>query len=278
MLITIVFGRERVAVPPAWGKLSLQAGIVLLGFGISTETMWQLSRDYTLIVSGYVILAAIIGLLLGRAFGLSQNESLLMSSGTAICGGTTVATISPIIDAKAHETGAALAVIFLLNAIALVAFPFIGQWLELSQQQFGLWAAMAIHDTASVVATAQVYGDEAAITAATVKLGRTLWLIPLVVGLSVISRKDSNAARVPLFVVLFVVASVLGSILAVPDQLSRSVSFVAKSLFVVALFLIGLEVSRETLRSLRFRVVAHAVLLWSLVAGATLVLISVVLR
>jgi uncharacterized membrane protein YadS len=170
----------------------------------------------------------------------------------------------------------ALAIVFLLNAVALLTFPLIGDYLHLSQTQFGVWAAFAIHDTSSVVATAAVYGDQAANVATTVKLGRTLWLIPLVVVASLVAGRGEIGdvkVRLPGFILLFILASVLGSVLPMPAWLPAAASLLSKCLLVLALLLIGSEISRQTLRQLRGRVLVQALLLWLLVVPVTLVLV-----
>ncbi|MEC7379570.1 MAG: putative sulfate exporter family transporter, partial [Pseudomonadota bacterium] len=194
-----------------WGKLSLQAAIVLLGFTLGFDRMLQVSADYGLVVAVFVLGTLALGFLLAKALASETGEATLLSSGTAICGGTAIATLAPIIQAKPNNVGVAMALVFLLNAVALLTFPYIGQVLELSQQDFGAWVALAIHDTSSVVATAAIYGDEAAVVATTVKLGRTLWLIPLAFAVSLIYRSSEARLRVPGFILLFILAAGLGS-------------------------------------------------------------------
>ena len=152
----------------------LQAAIVLLGLKLNAAQLLDISGTYALPIAGLVCATSLLGLSLGWLVRSDHSTNALISSGTAICGGTTIATLSPIIAARPEQTGAALCVVLLLNAIALITFPTIGTWLNLSQEQFGVWAALAIHDTSSVVATAQMYGTEAAEIATTVKIGRTL--------------------------------------------------------------------------------------------------------
>ena len=170
----------------------------------------------------------------------------MLSGGTAICGGTAIATLAPIIQAKPQHVGVAMALVFLFNAVALLTFPYIGHALDLSQQDFGAWVALAIHDTSSVVATAAIYGDEAAVVATTVKLGRTLWLIPLAFAVGLIYRSSEARLRVPGFILLFIAAAVLGSFIPMNDALLGGISVLSKALLVVALGMIGLEIDRAT--------------------------------
>ena len=253
---------------------ALQGGIVLLGFGIQASQLWTLTTQFAWVVTLYIGTVIMLGVLGARLLRLAPNEGHLITGGTAICGGTAVVTLAPIIGARPAQTGAVLGIIFLLNAFALLTFPIIGHALDLNQTQFGLWAALAIHDTASVVATAQIYGDEAAQVATTLKLGRTLWLVPAVLVLSFWYRSESNDGRIPTFVFLFIGTSLAGSFFALPDALLSGFNLLSKGLLVIALFLIGLTLSMEAIRSIRFRTLAHALGLWCLLAPLTLILIK----
>ena len=166
-----------------------------------------------------------------------------------------------------------MALVFLLNALALLTFPYIGHFLELSQQDFGAWVALAIHDTSSVVATAALYGDEAAIVATTVKLGRTLWLIPLAFVVGLIYRSDEAKLRVPGFVLLFIAAAIVGSLLPLGETVVGGISVVSKVLLVVAMGMIGLEIDRATLSQISWRSIGLGVGLWLLAAPAALALV-----
>ena len=215
----------------------------------------------------------VAGLAIGLALGNQRKSSQLISSGTAICGGTTIASLSPVIQARPEQTGVALTLVFMLNALALFTFPVIGEYLSLSQEQFGVWAALAIHDTSSVVATSALYGEEAAMVATTVKLGRTLWLIPLLLVFSVLQHQGSAKLRIPVFIVLFIVTACTGSIVALPAGVVSAASSASKMLLVIALFFIGTEISRETLRGLRGTVLVHGLLLWALAVPLTLLVV-----
>lgn len=256
-----------------WGKLSLQSAIVLLGFTLGFDRLMQVSADYGLVVAVFVLGTLALGFVLAKALANEKAEATLLSSGTAICGGTAIATLAPIIQAKPHNVGVAMALVFLLNAVALLTFPYIGHALGLSQQDFGAWVALAIHDTSSVVATAAIYGDEAAVVATTVKLGRTLWLIPLAFVVSLSYRSSEARLRVPGFILLFILAAALGSFVPLGDELLTAVSAVSKILLVVALGMIGLEIDRTTLSQVSWRSVALGVGLWVVVAPAALALV-----
>jgi len=253
-----------------WGRLALQSAIVLLGFTLSIGRVAEVSSDSLSLVAAYVVGVLGIGLLLARGLRLERESGWLMASGTAICGGTAIATLAPLLGARADQVGVAIGIVFLLNAAALFGFPAIGHWLGMSQVQFGMWAALAIHDTSSVLATAAIYGNEALEIATTVKLGRTLWLIPLTLIVSLAQRASAARVRVPPFILAFIAVSVLTTILPFPGWVGHTAGRVSKALLVTALFFIGTEISWPTLRLMRGRVLVHALLLWSLAGSATL--------
>ncbi len=268
--LTMTMNRALVTGGNTIGKYMLQAAIVLLGMKLDITALWQTSADYAGLIAIYVIGALVIGLAIARGLGVDRIPGTLIAAGTAICGGTTIATIAPILRAPPAQIGLTLAIVFLLNAFALLTFPAIGDWLGLSQTEFGVWVALAIHDTSSVVATAALYGEEAADVATTLKLGRTLWLIPLVLAVSMMERTQDAKLRVPGFILLFVVASAIGTIIGVPDTVTALAATGSKALLIGALFFVGTEITRTTIAQLRGRVVWQALLLWALVVPATL--------
>ena len=270
LTISITLDRSPIAGGSIYGKYLLQTAIVLLGLKLNAAQLLDISGTYALPIAGFVCVTSVIGLLLGWFIRSDRSTNALISSGTAICGGTTIATLSPIIAARPEQTGAALCVVFLLNAVALITFPAIGTWLNLSQEQFGVWAALAIHDTSSVVATAQVYGTKAAEIATTVKIGRTLWLIPLIVIASLVVGAQQSKIRIPNFVFVFVGASLLGSWVGLSNPATMLIGDIASALLVVALFFVGTEITRQTLKSLRLTTVLHGVALWLFVIPVVL--------
>jgi len=255
---------------PHVSRLCLQTAIVLLGFKLDVQTVWSLSADYALLTTGYVLSTVTLGLVLGTLLRVDKVPTQLIASGTAICGGTTIASLSPLLGARSQDTAVTLGLVFLLNAVALFTFPAIGHWLNMSQLQFGLWSALAIHDTSSVVATAGIYGDEAQAVATTIKLGRTLWLIPAVFIAGLIGPGGSAKLRVPGFILLFLLAAGVTSVTALPAPLLTGASTLSKALLVAALFFIGTEITRSTLRKIHGRVVWQAVALWLIVVPLTL--------
>ena len=269
--VVLVFDRTPFPAAATWGKYALQAAIVLLGLKLNPGQLVQISADYSLLVSGYVLLTLALGLLLGRIFRNETGSSQLLASGTAICGGTAIASLSPVIRARPDQTAVALSLVFLLNAIALFTFPAIGEFFELSQHQFGVWAALAIHDTSSVIATSSLYGEEAATVATTVKLGRTLWLIPVILVFSILQGADKARLRVPGFILFFIAAAAISPLFAGTAVIPAAAKL-SKALLCVALLCIGMEMNRQTLRQLRGAALLQGVLLWMVVVPATLAL------
>ena len=192
-----------------YGKKSLQAAIIILGFTIGFQTLLSSANQYALATIIYICFLLSVGSLMWWIFRLDKKEATLITGGTAICGGTAIATLSPIIDARPRQIGGAMALVFVLNAVALILFPYIGVFLNLSQEEFGAWVALAIHDTSSVVATAAIYGEESAAVATTVKLGRTLFLVPLAFVVALIFRSKKAKFEIPWFVLGFMLAALV---------------------------------------------------------------------
>ena len=257
-----------------YGKVALQTAIVLLGVNLDARVMWQVSQDFAGLIALYVVLTLGAGIALGRILNVDGILVRLIAAGTAICGGTAIATLSPILKARPDQLALALAIVFCLNMVALLTFPLVGEWLSMSQTQFGVWTALAVHDTSSVVATAAIYGQQATEVATTIKLGRTLWLIPLTLVVSLLCRTGNSRIRIPGFIGAFILTSLLGSLAraysAVPQSIFDGVQYASRALIVVALFFIGLEFTRETLRNLKGRVLAQALLLWATIVPLTL--------
>ena len=233
----------------------------------------QMSSNYGVIVAVFVLGTLGLGLLMGKLLRSNEVETTLLASGTAICGGTAIATLAPLINAKPQQFAVATALVFLLNIVALLTFPFIGTLLGLSQEVFGAWVALAIHDTSSVIATAAIYGDEAAQVAAAVKLGRTLWLIPLAFAVSLIYGRREAKIRVPTFVLLFVGMAVISRFIPLEPVVVGYIGLLSKALLVIALAMIGLEINRQTLSQMSMRSIGLGVGLWIIVAPIALLLV-----
>ena len=256
--------------------LLLKSCVVGLGFGLPLDAV--VSAGLTgLWVTGLGVLAILAcGLLLARVFALDRACGHLISAGTAICGGSAIAAVAPVIGARSETISMSLACVFVLNAVALYAFPWVGGMLDLSQSQFAVWAAIAIHDTSSVIGAAATYGDQALAEATVLKLARALWIVPLVIGLLFVARRDERGAgRItwPVFVALFVLAAALRTALPGLEEAFDMISAAARRGLVLVLFLIGSGLGMTMLRSLGWRPLAHATVLWLLVSSATLALV-----
>ena len=255
------------------GKMSLQTAIVLLGLTLGADRLIDVSAEYGIAVAVYVLGTLAIGWVLAILFRRRTATEQLLSGGTAICGGTAIATLAPILRAAPHEFAVSTALVFLLNVVALLTFPTIGAWLDMSQATFGAWVALAVHDTSSVVATASLYGVEAQEVATTVKLGRTLWLIPLAFVASLAYRGADAKLRVPTFVLMFVAAAVVATFVPIGPDIQSAILLISKLLLVLALGMIGLDIDRETLSQLSAGAVLYGSLLWLIVAPLSLLLV-----
>ncbi|HTV18596.1 MAG TPA: putative sulfate exporter family transporter [Polyangiaceae bacterium] len=256
----------------AASKLLLQWCVVGLGFGMDWHHVLEVSRACFVDTALSIAVTVAFGVWFGCSLGVNKVTALLISVGTAICGGSAIAAIGPSVGAKEEEMSVSLGAVFALNACALLTFPLIGRWLSLSPDQFGLWAALAIHDTSSVVGAATEYGAAALGVATTVKLVRALWIVPLSVGAAWFRRKDVKV-KYPWFIPCFCLAVLLNSHFELARPLFERLHHVSRLGLSVTLFLIGSGISRAALRKLGTRVMLQAVALWYLVAVGTLGLI-----
>lgn len=250
----------------------LQWSIVLMGFGMSLEKVIETSQTGVLLTAASVILTFFFGLGLGYLYKVERNTTMLIASGTAICGGSAIAAVSPIIDAKNNQITFALTVIFVLNAVALFIFPVIGQALNMSQENFGYWSAIAIHDTSSVVGAGAAYGKEALEVATTVKLTRTLWIIPLSFIVLFLNRKENktNKIKIPWFILYFVIAIVIAYFLPQYQETYNHINWLGKKGMVLALFLIGTSFSIEDLKTAGLKSFLLGISLWIIISIGTL--------
>tara|TARA_B100002019_G_scaffold138508_1_gene119341 strand:+ start:1806 stop:2708 length:903 start_codon:yes stop_codon:yes gene_type:complete len=260
-IIFVSIKSHRNLIAPSLGTKLLQAGIIIIGFTTTSSTAISLISEFFLQVSLFVIAVFLIGILLAKAFKINNSLGLLISSGTAICGATAIAAIAPIIKSKPKELLIALSIIFIFNAIAIVAFPLIGQSLEMSYEQFGVWSAMAIHDTGSVIGAAMSFGGNSAEVAATLKLGRTLWLIPLIIFLS-ISNNENAKVKLPIFVMIFILAIFMGSIFNIKDEILVVFNHLSDALIIAALFCIGSQINFDSIKQTNIKVISFAFVLW----------------
>jgi uncharacterized integral membrane protein (TIGR00698 family) len=211
-----------------------------------------------------------LGYLLGRMLKVERIISYLLSVGTAICGGSAIAAMSQVLQADENDISVSIGTVFILNALALFLFPWMGEMLHLSQQQFGIWAAIAIHDTSSVVGAATQYGEEALRIATTVKLARALWIIPLVLLTSLAFKKQGSPWAFPYFIIFFLLASVIDSYIALPLSFVIFVVAAAKAGFSITLFLIGASISIGAIRKVGARPLLQGVILWACILFSSL--------
>lgn len=254
-------------------KYLLQLSVIGLGFGMNLHDSLQSSKEGMLMTIVSVGGVMLLGYFIGKAMRIDRKLTHLISSGTAICGGSAIAAISPVVRANENQTSMSLAVIFTLNAIALFIFPPIGHLLDLTQQQFGLWAAIAIHDTSSVVGAGAAYGNEALIVATTVKLTRALWIIPLAIASAFIfPRADGSKHKIaiPWFILLFVVAMIINTYIPINEALSHGISLFSHKALSATLFLIGTGLSIKAIREVGARPVLLGVALWAIISVLSL--------
>lgn len=252
----------------------LQYSVVLMGFGMNLQQVIETSSKGILLTACSVVLVFFAGLILGRIFKVDKTTSILISSGTAICGGSAIAAVSPIVKAKDSQISFSLTVVFVLNAIALFVFPLIGEYFNMSQENFGYWSAIAIHDTSSVVGAGAIYGQEALETATTVKLTRTLWIIPLSFLVMFVMKKDNNTKtkiKIPWFILYFVIAILITALLPSLKPAYEVVSYIGKRGMVLALFMIGCGFSFADLKQVGLRPFLLGLVLWIIISVSTFV-------
>ena len=256
-------------------KMLLQYSVVGLGFGMNLHESLASGKEGMTFTIISVIGTLAIGMLIGRKLlKVDRETSYLISSGTAICGGSAIAAVGPVIKAKPANMSVALAVVFVLNAIALFIFPSIGHWLELSQQQFGTWAAIAIHDTSSVVGAGAAYGEEALEVATTIKLTRALWIIPLALATSLIFKSKDSKITIPWFILYFIIAILLNTfVLDSVPQVGTAVSGIARRFLRLTMFFIGASLSMDVLRAVGIRPLIQGILLWIVISVGSLLYI-----
>ena len=250
-------------------KIVLQVSIVGLGFGINLKQALQAGSEGFLFTVFSITLIVVLGIVLGYIFRIDKIITQLISFGTAICGGSAIAAIAPILKADGKQTSVSLGIIFLLNALALFIFPEIGQYFHLSQNQFGIWSAIAIHDTSSVVGAASKYGHEALQTATTVKLARALWIIPISFMLSFLN-KSGGKVKIPYFIGFFILAILVNSYFPAIKEVTDYVVDFSKSSLKVALFLIGIGLSFQNLKNIGIKPLLLGIILWIVISVISL--------
>lgn len=255
-------------------KYLLQASVVGLGFGMNVTESLKSGGEGMLFTIASVIGVMVLGVLIGKWLHLNKKASYLIASGTAICGGSAIAAVGPIVKANEHEMAVSLGVVFILNAIALFIFPAIGHYFELSEVQFGTWAAIAIHDTSSVVGAGEVYGPIALQTATLVKLTRALWIIPLAIVTMFIFRDKTSKISIPWFIFMFILAMVINTYCNLPQQLTSSLLWIAKKGLVLTLFLIGASLSLSTIKAVGIKPLILAIALWIIIGIGSFIVVT----
>ena len=251
----------------------LQFSVIGLGFGINAHAAVRAGQEGLLFTVASIAGTLVLGYLVGRWLGLGRRVVHLISCGTAICGGSAIAAVGPVLGAKDEEMSVALGTVFVLNALALFAFPPIGHALHLSQHQFGLWCAIAIHDTSSVVGAAAAYGNEALEIATTVKLARALWIIPVALGTALAFRQKGVKIAIPYFILGFVLAMLFNTYVPAAKALGPIMVSLAKTGLTATLFFIGAGLSNSVLRVVGLKPYVLGVVLWVVIASASLYVI-----
>lgn len=252
----------------------LQISVVGLGFGMNLEAAMQAGKQGFLFTVVSILGTLVLGALLGKALKIDKKTSHLISSGTAICGGSAIAAVAPVIHAEDQQISVALGIVFILNSLALFIFPPLGHLLHLTQQQFGLWSAIAIHDTSSVVGAASRYGQEALGIATTVKLTRALWIIPVALGTAFFFKSKEHKIKIPWFIGYYIIAMCINTYLPkyIPGMtdVTPIIVAIAKKGLTLTLFLIGCGLSRKNIQAVGVRPFIQGVALWIVISVSSL--------
>ena len=243
-------------------KYLLQFSVVGLGFGMNLHESLKTGKEGMLFTIVSVAAVLVLGIYLGKRLMMDRKTAYLISAGTAICGGSAIAAVGPVVKANDNEMSMALGTIFILNAIALFIFPTIGHLLDLTQEQFGMWAAIAIHDTSSVVGAGAAYGEKALEIATMVKLTRALWIIPITIVTMFLFKQKGGKIAIPWFIFFFILAMVANTFLTIPETVTGSLVWLAKKGLTVTLFLIGAGLSRKVIKQVGVRPMVQGVVLW----------------
>ena len=271
LIVANLFGHPFLELNHKATNYLLQFSVVGLGFGMNVHSAVSAGKEGFLFTVASIVSTLILGTFLGKWFKTDTKTSHLISCGTAICGGSAIAAIAPVIKSNEKQTSVALGVIFILNSVALFLFPAVGHWLDLTQKEFGLWCAIAIHDTSSVVGAASKFGPEALQIATTVKLARALWIIPVALITAFIFKNKSGKIKIPYFIGLFILAIIANTYLPQMESVAPHLVSVSKIGLTITLFLIGAGLNRNVLKSVGLKPLAQGVLLWTFIAIATLI-------
>ncbi|MBF0649390.1 putative sulfate exporter family transporter [Dysgonomonas sp. GY75] len=266
ILLAIFYKGEEVVKTGKLTKYLLQASIVCMGFSMSVHDVVQTGKTGFMITVVSVAVTMVCGIILGRFLQVQKNTTMLISGGTAICGGSAIAAIAPVLGAKNNEISFSLAVIFVLNAVGLFIFPVIGHLLEMDQTHFGYWAAIAIHDTSSVVGACSAYGEQALQVGTTVKLTRTLWIIPLALCIAFFNKNKASKINIPWFIFLFVVAIIIGNYIPGMAETNDHLSWLGKKGMMISLFFIGTSINMKEVKETGVNTFLLGIILWIIIA------------
>lgn len=283
LIIAFVIGNPFIKINKKATTLLLQVSVVCLGFNMNFEHAMQAGKEGFLFTVATIGVTLLAGWLIGKQLKIDKKTSLLISNGTAICGGSAIAAVAPVIKADNEQISVSLGTVFILNSIALFIFPVLGHYLNLNDQQFGTWCAIAIHDTSSVVGAASKYSEEALKIATTIKLERALWIIPITLATAYF-QKSAGKVKIPYFIFYFVIAILISTYLpnylpAINNNIGDHTIFQWAYLFgrkglVVTLFLIGSGLSLATIKQVGWRPILQGVLLWIIIGGTSLFVIK----
>ena len=275
ILFSVIKNRYSLSAVNVNGTNFLKAGIILLGGTISLSSVSEITVNYLPLVSFYVLMVFLVGFLLGRILKVSQKHLILLVAGTAICGGTAIASLAPIIKAKTEELISSISLVFLLNLLAIIFFPLLGQYMGMSEKDFGIFAALTIHDTASVLGAASIYGEESVVYASVIKLGRTLWIIPMILSFSLYFKNKDPEYNFPYFIIFFLAFVLLGTFVDLNQDIQIMIKKISNALFLLGLFFIGSQFNLKTISELSIKPIIFSITLWLIIIIATLLIFYV---
>jgi uncharacterized integral membrane protein (TIGR00698 family) len=270
LLIALLIGNPFAALTHKYTSKLLQYSVVGLGFGMNAHAAAQAGREGLLFTVASIFGTLLLGYMMGRWLGIERKTAHLISCGTAICGGSAIAAVGPVLQAEKSQFSVALGTIFVLNSVALLLFPTLGHALQMTQNQFGLWCAIAIHDTSSVVGAASHYGDKALQVATTVKLARALWIMPVALGTALLFKTPGAKVKLPYFILGFIGAMLLTTYVPALQGAGEVAARIAKIGLTLTLFLIGAGLSMEVVRKVGVRPFGLGVALWVVISAVSL--------
>ena len=277
-VLVIIFKFPSNHINQSLGTNFLQIGIIIIGLTMSASNALEVTAKYFPYISIFVITIFIVGIFLANLLKVDKSLGLLIASGTAICGATAMAAIAPLIKAKPKDLLVAFGMVFIFNAISIGIFPVVGNSLGMTNEAFGAWVAMAIHDTSSVLGAAMAYGGSTIEIATTLKLGRTIWLIPLILLIGLLYKdKNNSKIKFPIFIFIFVIALLLGSYLNLAQNTLSLLESISKIFLIAALFCIGTQINYESMKGIEIKTLSIALILWILASVVAYLLIDLLI-